>query len=52
MGFLQDRKAEAKDAVEAGQSRQAADILYHALLEGPGTLIENLTEITEPQDDK
>lgn len=52
MGFLQDRKAEAKDAVESGQSRQAADILFHALLEGPGTLIENLTEITDEQSGK
>ncbi|MFJ4627150.1 hypothetical protein [Streptomyces sp. NPDC088847] len=47
MGFLNDRKAEAKEAIDEGDSKQGAEILYHALLEGPGTFSENLKAITD-----
>lgn len=45
MAFLQDRVNEAKAAVAAGDPERAAEIVGHALLEGPGTWDENLTEM-------
>jgi hypothetical protein len=47
MGFMQDRAAEAKAAVAADDPEQAAEIVVHALLEGPGSLTENLDGLTD-----
>ncbi|MFB7597237.1 hypothetical protein [Streptomyces sp. NPDC056160] len=52
MGFLHDRLTEAKDAVAAGQPEQAAETIVHALLEGPGTFDQNLTDIVSENPDK
>ncbi|MFJ3878042.1 hypothetical protein ACIPW5_11340 [Streptomyces sp. NPDC090077] len=34
MDFFKDKAAEAKAAVESGNPERAADIVYHAFLEG------------------
>ncbi|WP_394425456.1 hypothetical protein [Streptomyces sp. SGAir0957] len=47
MSFLDDQRAAAKAAVEAGNPEGAAEITMHALLEGPGTFEENLTEMSQ-----
>jgi len=45
MGFLNNAKADAADAVAAGQPERAAEIVFHAAMEGPGTFEENLSAL-------
>lgn len=47
MEFLNDRLHEAKDAASDGDPERAAEIVGHALLEGPGTWEQNLADITK-----
>ncbi|MEV6081124.1 hypothetical protein AB0L80_39440 [Streptomyces sp. NPDC052069] len=50
MGFLNDRKDDAKAAAADGRPGDAADIVIHALLEGPGNILDNLMDMSS--DDK
>ncbi|MFJ6319691.1 hypothetical protein ACIQJW_26775 [Streptomyces californicus] len=47
MGFLSNRRAEAQAAIDSGQPEAAADAIVHAMLEGPGSLAENLRDMAE-----
>ncbi|MFJ3282465.1 hypothetical protein [Streptomyces halstedii] len=49
MGFLHDRKAEAKAAAADGDTDRAIGIVVHALSEGPGTLTENLRDMAQDE---
>ncbi|MEU5399742.1 hypothetical protein ABZ348_10635 [Streptomyces sp. NPDC005963] len=51
MGFLSNRRDEAKAAIANGDPERAADIIVHALLEGPGTFDQNLTQISKSKDE-
>ena len=50
MGFLQDRFNDAKAAVDAGDPERAAELVGHALFEGPGTVEENLAAMADGDD--
>lgn len=50
MGFLSDRKNEAKAAIADGDVDRAVDIVGHALMEGPGTFRENLRDMAQQDD--
>ncbi|MFE3016701.1 hypothetical protein [Streptomyces sp. NPDC059256] len=52
MGFLSNRRDEAKAAIAEGNPERAADIIVHALLEGPGTFDQNLTDISKDENKK
>ncbi|QCX81226.1 hypothetical protein C9F11_38215 [Streptomyces sp. YIM 121038] len=45
--FYADRLHDAKAAVNRGDIEGAADITFHALLEGGGTCAENLAELNK-----
>ncbi|CAM5382531.1 hypothetical protein I6J39_16860 [Streptomyces californicus] len=52
MGFLSDRRAEAQAAIDNGRPEAAADTIVHAMLEGPGSLSDNLRDMAKSGDDK
>lgn len=47
MSFFQDRGAELQAAVDAGDAERAADLIVHSMLEGPGSITENLDRLIE-----
>ncbi|WP_439947194.1 hypothetical protein [Streptomyces sp. BBFR109] len=47
MGFFKDRASDFKAAVADGDPERAADLIVHSMLEGSGTLGENLDSLTE-----
>ncbi|MYR45072.1 hypothetical protein [Streptomyces sp. SID5910] len=42
MGYFEDRGKEIKAAVADGNPERAADLIVHAMHEGPGSITENL----------
>lgn len=48
MGFMKDRAAEIRQAMDDGDVDRAADLAVHALLEGPTTRAELETELSDP----
>lgn len=47
MTFMSDQLAAAKAAIANGDPERSAEITIHTMLEGPGSLAENLEDLAE-----
>lgn len=46
MGFFKDKAAETQAAVNQGKAEQAAAAVVQAMLEGDGSMADNLAKLT------